>query len=71
MKFAYVVKPDNTIERRNLQTGTIFEGKRIVRTGLTDGEQVVSSRLQILQPGMPVKPMPEQAAAPAAVAGTK
>jgi len=65
LKYAFVVKPDNTIERRTLETGTIFEGKRIVKSGLKDGEKVVSTRLQLLQPGMPVKPIPEQETPPA------
>ena len=60
VKYAFVVKPDNTIERRTLETGTIFEGKRIVKTGLKNGEKVVSTRLQIVQPGMPVTPVPEK-----------
>jgi multidrug efflux system membrane fusion protein len=59
LKYAFVVKPDNTIERRTLETGTIFEGKRIVKSGLKDGEKVVSTRLQLLQPGMKVQPVPE------------
>jgi len=59
VKFAFVIKPDNTIERRNLETGPLFEGKRIVRNGLKQGERVVSTRLQLLQPGMPVQPIPE------------
>jgi len=58
VKFVFVVKPDKTIERRNVETGTIFEGLRIVRSGLKAGEQVVSTRLQMLQPGMPVAPIP-------------
>jgi membrane fusion protein, multidrug efflux system len=65
LKYAFVVKPDNTIERRNLETGALFEGKRIVKTGLKDGEKVVSTRLQLLQAGMPVKPIPEQETPPA------
>jgi len=65
VKYAFVVKPDNTIERRTLETGGIFEGKRIVKNGLKDGEKVVSTRLQLLQPGMPVKPIPEQETPPA------
>src|SRR6267142_4767349 len=65
LKYAFVVKPDNTIERRTLETGGIFEGKRIVKNGLKDGEKVVSTRLQLLQPGMPVKPIPEQETPPA------
>src|SRR6195256_5852976 len=60
LKYAFVVKPDNTLERRTLETGTIFEGKRIVKSGLKDGEKVVSTRLQMLQPGMKVTPVPEK-----------
>ena len=47
VKYAFVVKPDNTLERRNLETGTMFEGKRIVKSGLKDGEKVVSTRLAV------------------------
>jgi multidrug efflux system membrane fusion protein len=60
LKYAFVVKPDGTIERRNLETGSLFEGKRIVKSGLKDGEKVVSTRLQLLQGGMHVTPVPEK-----------
>ncbi len=72
-KFVFVVKPDNTVERRNIKTSTISEGLRIVREGLKAGEQVVSTRLQILQPGMPVMPVKEapQPVQPQATAGEK
>jgi membrane fusion protein, multidrug efflux system len=60
VKFVFVVKTDNTLERRNVETGTMFEGKRIVKSGLKDGEKVVSTRLQLIQPGMPVKPVEEK-----------
>jgi len=63
VKYVFVVKEDNTLERRTIETGTIFEGKRIVKNGLKDGEKVVSTRLQLIQPGMPVKPIPEEAPA--------
>jgi multidrug efflux system membrane fusion protein len=69
VKYAFVVKPDSTIERRNLETGSMFEGKRIVKSGLKDGEKVVSTRLQLLQAGMKVQPIPEEA--PAGGADTK
>jgi membrane fusion protein, multidrug efflux system len=62
LKFAFVVKPDNTVERRTLETGSLFEGKRIVKRGLKDGEKVVSTRLQLLQPGMTVTPVLEETA---------
>jgi multidrug efflux system membrane fusion protein len=69
VKYAFVVKPDNTIERQSLETGSLFEGKRIVKNGLKDGEKVVSTRLQLLQAGMKVTPVPEES--PAAGAATK
>jgi membrane fusion protein, multidrug efflux system len=69
LKYAFVVKPDNTVERRNLETGSIFEGKRIVKSGLKNGEKVVSTRLQLLQAGMKVTPVPEES--PAGGADTK
>src|SRR6266446_2405928 len=69
LKYAFVGKPDGTVERRNLEAGSIFEGKRIVKHGLKDGEKVVSTRLQLLQAGMKVQPIPEKA--PAGGADTK
>jgi RND family efflux transporter MFP subunit len=60
VKYVFVVKADNTLERRNIETGTMFEGKRIVKSGLKDGEKVVSTRLQLIQAGMPVKPVEEK-----------
>ena len=70
LKYVFVVKADKTIERRTIDTGPIFEGLRIVRSGLKGGEQVVSTRLQMLQPGMPVEPIIEaqKAEEPKAVA---
>ncbi len=61
VKYVFVVKPDNTVERRNIETATMWEGQRIVKSGLKNGDKVVSTRLQILQPGMPVVPLPEKA----------
>src|SRR5439155_22868868 len=63
LKYAFVVKPDSTVERRTLETGGIFEGKRIVKSGLKDGEKVVSTRLQLVQAGMHVTPVPEKPSA--------
>lgn len=63
VKYVFVVKPDNTVEHRNIETAAIFEGKRIVKKGLKGGEKVVSTRLQMVQPGMPVQPVEESPAA--------
>ncbi|MDB6148759.1 MAG: hypothetical protein JWQ44_207 [Chthoniobacter sp.] len=57
VKYVFVVKPDKTLERRNIEIGTALQGMRVVHSGLTAGEQVVSTRLQMLQPGMPVNPI--------------
>lgn len=70
VKYAFVVKPDNTLERRNIETGPIFQGKRIVKTGLKEGEKVVSTRLQLVQAGMAVQPVPEQPPATEKPAGS-
>jgi hypothetical protein len=35
-----------------------------VKSGLKDGEKVVSTRLQLLQAGMKVQPIPEQETPP-------
>src|SRR5580704_17812473 len=70
LKYAFVVKPDGTIGRRTLETGSLFEGKRIVKNGLNDGEKVVSTRLQLLQAGMKVTPVPEESPAAGADAKT-
>jgi RND family efflux transporter MFP subunit len=65
LKYLFVVKPDSTVERRNLVVGSVIDGQRVVREGLKDGEQVISTRLQMLQPGMPVTPIPEANPVPA------
>src|SRR5205809_4948145 len=45
LKYAFVVKPDNTIERRNLETGALFEGKRIVKHGREDRAKEADRRV--------------------------
>src|SRR5258707_10865282 len=71
LKYVFVVKPDNTIERRNVEAGTIFDAKRRGKSGLKDGENVVSTRLQLLQPEMKVRAILEQPPSAAEAKGTK
>src|SRR5437763_9395949 len=71
LKYVFVVKPDNSVEHRNIETSGLFEGKRIVKSGLKDGEKVVSTRLQLLQAGMSVQPVPEETATTRETSGTK
>jgi multidrug efflux system membrane fusion protein len=49
--YAYVVKPDSTVEMRPLQIGQIADGIAIVEAGLEAGERVVTSGQYRLQPG--------------------
>jgi multidrug efflux system membrane fusion protein len=56
-KYVFAVKPDGTVERRNITAGAVVDGMRVVHGGLKDGEQVVASRLMMLQPGMKVQPV--------------
>jgi len=39
-----------------VKLGPVVSGKRIVRSGLNPGEQIVVNGLQRVRPGMPVTP---------------
>jgi RND family efflux transporter, MFP subunit len=62
---AFVVTPDNTIERRVVTTVRTIGDQWLISDGLQAGERVVVEGLQKIQPGMPVTPV-EAGAAPAA-----
>jgi membrane fusion protein, multidrug efflux system len=49
--YAYVVKPDSTVETRPLKVGQISDGAAIVDNGMAAGEQVVTAGQYRLQPG--------------------
>ena len=48
-----------------MQLGPVVDGKRIVRSGLQAGEEIVVNGLQRVRPGMPVTPQEEVAPASA------
>lgn len=64
-KFVLALTPTNTVEYRAVKLGPAIQGKRIVRTGLQPGDQVVVNGLQRARPGMPVTPQKVDAEAPA------
>ncbi|MDF3059600.1 MAG: transporter [Rariglobus sp.] len=68
--FAYVVKPDSTVEPRPLKLGPTVSGVTVITAGLQPGDQVVREGQNKLQPGAHVevaKPAaPGTSAAPAA-----
>jgi multidrug efflux system membrane fusion protein len=53
--YAYIVKPDQTVEMRALDVGQIDDGTAVVEHGLADGERVVTAGHYRLQPGAKVE----------------
>ena len=49
--FVYVVKPDNTVEARNVEVQGTERGQTAIARGLTVGEVVVTDGVDKLQPG--------------------
>jgi multidrug efflux system membrane fusion protein len=52
--FAYVVKPDATVEPRPVRIGPITGGRAVVEGGLEAGETVVTAGHYRLKPGQKV-----------------
>ena len=61
-KFVLALSPTNTVEYRAVKLGPLVDGKRIVRSGLSHGEEIVVNGLARVRPGMPVSPEREVAA---------
>ncbi|WP_321188388.1 efflux RND transporter periplasmic adaptor subunit [Roseiconus lacunae] len=53
-KYVYVVGPDETIVRKNIELGAMSHGLRIVRDGLEGDERIVTSGLQRIFDGVKV-----------------
>jgi multidrug efflux system membrane fusion protein len=58
-KFVLALTETNTVAYRPVKLGPAIHGKRIVRSGLRPGEQIVVNGLQRVRPGMPVTPQTE------------
>jgi multidrug efflux system membrane fusion protein len=67
--FVYVVKPDETVEMRQIQVGDEVDGKTVVTAGLQPGERVTTSNEYRLQPGIKVSYTPPNNGQKAADAG--
>ena len=61
-KYVLVVDKDNIVEQRNVVLGTLVDGMRVVRKGLSADENYVIKGIQRARPGLPVDPIVEQAA---------
>ena len=53
-KFVLVLKSDTTVEYRPITIGRVFDGLRIVDSGLKPGERVVINGMMRVRPGMKV-----------------
>ncbi|MFQ3226051.1 MAG: multidrug efflux pump subunit AcrA (membrane-fusion protein), partial [Lentimonas sp.] len=56
IKYVWVVKADNTAERRQLELGPMHEGYRIVRSGLSTEDRIVVKGIQFIRPGTTLAP---------------
>jgi multidrug efflux system membrane fusion protein len=61
--FAFVIRPDNTVEMRSVETGQDDRGQVLVTKGLSAGERVVVDGQLRLQPGTPVQATEDKTAA--------
>jgi RND family efflux transporter MFP subunit len=64
-KFVLTLTETNTVAYRPVKLGPAINGRRVVRSGLEAGEQVVVNGLQRVRPGMPVTPETAVATGPA------
>ena len=60
-KFVIVVKSDNTAEKRNIKTGDKIGLNMVVKSGLAEGETVVTEGLQKVRHGAKVTPTADKA----------
>jgi RND family efflux transporter MFP subunit len=56
-QFVLIVDADNTVRRRQVETGRITAGLRIIRSGLERTDRVIVSGMQRARPGAVVKPL--------------
>lgn len=56
IQFVYVVGENNTVERRQVKTGNIFEGLRIIHEGLEKEDRIIIKGIQRVRAGMQVSP---------------
>jgi membrane fusion protein, multidrug efflux system len=63
--YAYIIKPDDTVERRNVDVAAVQDGLAVVTKGLSPGERVVVDGQYRLTEGARVKILPPRASSAA------
>ena len=56
--FVYVIKPDNTVERRAVEIAAVQDGKAVIAKGLEPGERVVTEGQYRLDNGARIRILP-------------
>lgn len=59
-KFVYVVNEQNMVEYRVVTIGESIEGQRVISSGLSDGDKVITEGIIRIRPGMPVMPQAKE-----------
>ncbi len=54
--FVLVLKDDNTVQKRMVETGQQQEGRWVIKSGLRAGERIIIEGLQKVKPGIAVNP---------------
>ncbi|HEX9048658.1 MAG TPA: efflux RND transporter periplasmic adaptor subunit [Verrucomicrobiae bacterium] len=70
-KFVLALTPTNTVAYQPVQLGPQFEGRRIIRSGLQPGQEIVVNGLERVRPGMPVTVAKETETKSASLTGRK
>ena len=55
-KYVYVVNDRSQVEYKQIEVGKNVQNKRIVKSGLSEGDLVIVDGLLSVRPGMPVSP---------------
>ncbi len=53
-KFVLTLTPTNTVAYQPVQLGPLVDGRRVIRSGLQAGDEIVVNGLERVRPGMPV-----------------
>jgi RND family efflux transporter MFP subunit len=64
-KVVMVVGDNNIVMPRPVTVGPVVDGKRVIKSGLTEKDRVIVNGMAKVRPGMPVIPMTEEEAAKA------
>ena len=54
-KYVYIKNADNTVSKREITVGASVDGKAEITSGLSEGDQIVVSGMQVLSDGVKVK----------------